>query len=89
MLVKNNLGTVTKLQIDNDNRFEHLFLALGPSINGFRNGCICVVAIDKTHLKSKLKGTMFVAAAFDGNDQIYLLAIGIGNIRMIFLGNRF
>ncbi|XP_034218975.1 uncharacterized protein LOC117630347 [Prunus dulcis] len=39
-----------------------------------------VIAVDATHLKSKYKGVMFVANAFDGNRNIYPLTFGIGDL---------
>ena len=35
MLEQTNPGTVTKIKTDSKNRFEYLFMSLGPSINGF------------------------------------------------------
>ncbi|XP_052299813.1 uncharacterized protein LOC127903144 [Citrus sinensis] len=36
-----------------------------------------VIAVDGTHLKGLYRGTMFVATCLDGNNQLYLLAIGV------------
>ena len=72
-------GTVTKMQTDSKNRFQYLFMALGPSINGFLSGCRPVISIDATYLKGKYRGVLFVAAAKDGNEQIYPLAFGFAD----------
>ncbi|XP_020411021.1 uncharacterized protein LOC109946745 [Prunus persica] len=41
-----------------------------------------MIAVDATHLKSKYKGVMFVANAFDGNRNICTLAFGIRDLEM-------
>ncbi|KAK2645622.1 hypothetical protein Ddye_020817 [Dipteronia dyeriana] len=46
---------------------------------GFRR-CLCpVIAVDGTHLKGRFGGTMFVATAQDGNEQVYPIAFGYGD----------
>ena len=67
--------TVTKIKIDSKNMFQYLFMTLGPSINGFFY-CRPIIAIDATYLKGKSKGLLFMAAANDGNEQIYPIAFG-------------
>ena len=78
MLEQTILGMVTKMKIDSKNRFQYLFLAFSSSINGFLS-CRPVIAIDKTYLKRKYKGVLFVAATKDGNKQIYPVAFGFVN----------
>ena len=68
MLEQTISGTVTKMQTDSKNRFQYLFMALGPSINGFLSGCRPIISIDVTYLKGKYKVVLFVAAAKDGNE---------------------
>ncbi|CAL2238283.1 unnamed protein product [Prunus armeniaca] len=75
-----NLGTKTHIQIDENNHFVYLFIKVGACIRGFRSSMRLVIAVDATHLKSKYKGVMFVANAFDGNRNIYPLAFGIGDL---------
>ena len=79
MLEKENPGTITKLLKDEENRFEYAFMSLGPSITGFKECCRPVIVIDGTHLKGKFRGVLFVAAAKDGNEQIYPIAFGVGD----------
>ncbi|XP_013658058.2 uncharacterized protein LOC106362756 [Brassica napus] len=71
-----NLGTVTCLENDGENRFKYLFLSLGALIAGFTylRG---VIVVDGTHLCGKYEGVMLVAAAQDGNFQIFPLAFAI------------
>ena len=37
-----------------------------------------VIVVDDTHLKGRFGGTMFVATAQDGNEQVYPIAFGYG-----------
>ncbi|XP_034225433.1 uncharacterized protein LOC117635192 [Prunus dulcis] len=79
-LERMNPGTKTHIQTDENNHFVYLFMAVGACIRGFRSSMRPVIAADATHLKSKYKGVMFVANAFDGNRNIYPLAFGIGDL---------
>ena len=79
MLEQEYLGTVTKLKVNDENMLEYLFLALCLCINGFVQCCRLVIAIDGTHLKGMLMGVMFLAAAIDGNEQIYPITFGFGD----------
>ena len=66
MLESENPGTVTKIQTDEENKFEYLFMALGLCIFGF-TACRPVLAIVGTNFKGKYKGILYVVAAMDGN----------------------
>ncbi|CAL8168190.1 unnamed protein product [Prunus armeniaca] len=79
-LERMNPGTKTHIQTDGNNHFVYLFMAVGACIRGFCSSMRPVIAVDATHLKSKYKGVMFVANAFDGNRNIYPLAFGIGDL---------
>ncbi|KAI5335436.1 hypothetical protein L3X38_025569 [Prunus dulcis] len=79
-LERMNPGTKTDIRTDENNHFVYLFMAVGACIRGFRSSMRPVIAADATHLKSKYKGVMFVANAFDGNRNIYPLAFGIGDL---------
>jgi len=52
-------------------------MAVGACIRGFRSS---MQPVDATHLKSKYKGVMFVANAFNGNRSIYPLNFGIRDL---------
>ena len=78
MLEQKNPGSMTRIETDSHNCFLYFFMALGQSIAGF-NKLRPVVVVDGTHLKGKYKGTLFVAACLDGNEQIYPLAFGVGD----------
>ncbi|RVW99809.1 hypothetical protein CK203_029243 [Vitis vinifera] len=58
---------------------KHFFMSIGASIAGFHTSIRPVVAVDRTFLKAKYLGTLFIAACKDGNNQIYPLAFGIGD----------
>ncbi|KAI5343183.1 hypothetical protein L3X38_011059 [Prunus dulcis] len=75
-----NPGTKTHIQTNENNHFVYLFMAVGACIRGFRSSMPPVIAVDATNLKSKYKGVMFVANAFNGNRNIYPLAFGIGDL---------
>ena len=45
MLEKENLGTVTKLLMDEKNKFEYAFMSFGPSITGFKECCKPLIVI--------------------------------------------
>ena len=49
-------------------------------ISSFMVCCRLVIAIDGTHLKRKYKGVLFVIITMDGNEQIYPLAFGFGDL---------
>ncbi|XP_021828016.1 uncharacterized protein LOC110768555 [Prunus avium] len=79
-LERMNPNTKTHIQTDENNHFVYLFMAVGTCIRGFCSSMRPVIAVDATHLKSKYKGVMFVANAFDGNRNIYPLAFGIEDL---------
>ena len=70
---------VTKIQSDEENIFEYLFMALGLYIPRFTT-CRPILAIDGTHFKGKYKGILYVATTMDGNQQIYPIAFGLGDL---------
>ncbi|KAJ9564557.1 hypothetical protein OSB04_000523 [Centaurea solstitialis] len=74
----NNPGTQTRIVVGNDGRFVSCFCALGCSIVTFRSGLLRkVIIIDGAHLKGRYSGTMFLAVAMDGNNQVVSIAIGV------------
>ena len=79
MLERENPGTVTKIQTDEENIFEYLFMALGLCISGFI-ASRPVLAIDGTHFKGKYKGILYVAAAMYGNQQNFPIAFSLRDL---------
>ena len=80
MLERENPGMVTKLQIDEKNKFEYFFMELGACISRFM-ACRPALAIDGTHLKGKYKGVMYVTFIIDCNDQIFPIAFDLGDLK--------
>ncbi|XP_057809057.1 uncharacterized protein LOC131023529 [Salvia miltiorrhiza] len=68
------------LEVDENNRFKHLFLALAASITPFFFSLRPVIVVDGTHLKGKNNGILFVAVTKDANEQVFPLAFGAGPI---------
>ena len=71
---------MTKLRVDDDNRFEICFMVFDACISDFRECCRPVIVIDGTQLKGKYKGILFIATAIDGNDQIFPIALEVGHL---------
>ncbi|CAA7046209.1 unnamed protein product [Microthlaspi erraticum] len=76
MIRRTNPGTLTRLEVDENQRFKYLFLAFGASINGFPY-MRKVIVVDGTFLKEKYKGTLLTASAQDGNFQIFPIAFAV------------
>ncbi|KAI9197004.1 hypothetical protein LWI28_028944 [Acer negundo] len=55
-------------------------MSLGSSIRGFWRCMHHVIAVDGTHLKGRFGGTMFVATAQDGNEQVYPIVFGYDDL---------
>ncbi|KAK3211410.1 hypothetical protein Dsin_016116 [Dipteronia sinensis] len=79
VLEQQNPCTITDLQCTDDGKFLYFFMSLGASVRDFRRCMRHVIAVDGTHLKGRCGGTMFVATAQDGNEQVYPIAFGYGD----------
>ncbi|GAA0171068.1 hypothetical protein LIER_41077 [Lithospermum erythrorhizon] len=77
LLNQANPGTISAYQVDMENCFEQCFLALGPSVAGFRSCMRPVIAIDACFLKGRYRGKLFHDTCMGGNNQIYQLAFGV------------
>ncbi|KAK3220797.1 hypothetical protein Dsin_014767 [Dipteronia sinensis] len=80
MLEQANLGTVTDLHTYSSNRFIYMFFCLKACIDSFLSSIRPVIAIDVTFLKGPHRWVLFVAVCMDGNDQIFPLAFGVGDL---------
>ena len=78
MLMDTNPGSVVNLEVSDGNKFQYLFIAFAASIHGF-SYCWPVISINATHLKGKYRGVLFIAECHDANQQIFPLAIGVGD----------
>ncbi|KAK2647885.1 hypothetical protein Ddye_015374 [Dipteronia dyeriana] len=54
-------------------------MSLGASLGGFQRCLRPVIAIDGIYLNGRFWGTMFVATAQDGNEQVYPIAFDYGD----------
>ena len=59
MLEKVNLGTVTHIEVDWENKFKYLFLDFGAAIRDFQY-MRKVIGIDGTFLKGSYKGVLLI-----------------------------
>ncbi|XP_017970397.1 PREDICTED: uncharacterized protein LOC108660656 [Theobroma cacao] len=75
-----NLGTITCVTTNGEQRFKYCFWAFGSCIRDFSAIMRLVVAIDTIHLKGRFKGILFVVVCKDANEQIYPVAFGIGHV---------
>ncbi|GJY35921.1 reverse transcriptase domain-containing protein [Tanacetum coccineum] len=73
-----NPGTITHIETDDQDRFEILFLAVGAAIRTFVSHHAPFDYNNGAHLKGEFLGTMYLAVAMDGNNQILPLAYGVG-----------
>ncbi|KAG7583758.1 Transposase MuDR plant [Arabidopsis suecica] len=76
MLKKVNEGIITYLKLDEEDKFQYLFIALGASIEGFQV-MRKVIIVDVTHLKNGYGGVLVFALAQDPNRHHYIIAVGI------------
>ena len=74
-----NPGTITRIKTGEFNCFEYLFVAFGLNIRGIESHIKHVLVVDGIELKGRYKGTMYIASAMDGNEQIYHVAFGTGD----------
>ena len=58
-------------------RFNRLFFALKPCIDGFLQGCRPYLAVDSTFLTRKFRGQLCVPCAIDGHNLMYPVAVGV------------
>ncbi|XP_057787342.1 uncharacterized protein LOC131004625 [Salvia miltiorrhiza] len=75
MLRMSNPGTLYDLEMKDDGKFHHMFVALGQSVAAFEKGYLRpVIIVDGTHLKGRNGGILFVAVTKDENEAIFSLA---------------
>ncbi|KAL0414227.1 UNVERIFIED_CONTAM: hypothetical protein Sradi_1624400 [Sesamum radiatum] len=66
----------------------YVFWAFAPCIEGFQF-CRNVISVDGTHLYTKYRHKMLIAAAMDGNQQVLPLAFAIVDDESTHLGSGF
>ncbi|RVW46129.1 hypothetical protein CK203_076182 [Vitis vinifera] len=75
-----NPGTIAEYT-SQEGHFMQLFIAHAFSIQGFIMGCRPVLAIDSCHLSGPYKGALLSAIAYDADDGMFPLALGVIDIR--------
>ncbi|XP_059598679.1 uncharacterized protein LOC132255063 [Vitis vinifera] len=71
-----NPGTIAEYT-SHEGHFKQLFIAHAFSIQGFTMGCRPVLAIDSYHLSGPYKEALLSAIAYDADDGMFLLALGV------------
>jgi hypothetical protein len=75
---RTNPGSIARVYGNpDDNCFRRLFISFYACIYGFVNGCRPLIGLDRTTLKNKYLGTLFLASAFDGDGALFPLAFGV------------
>ncbi|KAH7567868.1 hypothetical protein JRO89_XS07G0170800 [Xanthoceras sorbifolium] len=75
VIEQQNPDTMTDMKITPDGKFLYFLLALDALLTSFRNFMCPVISVDRTHLKGRHGGTMFVAASKDGNEQFLAITL--------------
>ncbi|RVW15074.1 hypothetical protein CK203_084857 [Vitis vinifera] len=71
-----NPGTIAEYT-SHEGHFKQLFIGHAFSIQGFTMGCRPVLAIDSCHLSGPYKGALLSAIAYDADDGMFPLALGV------------
>ncbi|GJX27220.1 transposase, MuDR, MULE transposase domain protein [Tanacetum coccineum] len=74
---RENEGTVTDIDTDDEGRFKMCFIGFGVAIKSFLCYMRPLIIIDAAHLKGTYLGTNLVAVGMDGNNQIIPIATGV------------
>ncbi|RVW76664.1 hypothetical protein CK203_049659 [Vitis vinifera] len=78
-----NPGTIAEYT-SQEGHFMQLFITHAFSIQGFIMGCRPVLAIDSCHLSGPYKGALLSAIAYDADDGMFPLALGVENFSSFF-----
>jgi len=77
----NNYKTnVKKIGPQLQRRFSSFYFCLDGIKRGFKTTCMCFIAVDGCHLKTKYGGTLLIVVGRDPNDQCFPLAFGVCEI---------
>ncbi|RZC71516.1 hypothetical protein C5167_034676 [Papaver somniferum] len=73
-----NLGSIACWKINRKtSEFEGLCIAYKASIEGFKDGCRPLIALDGFPLKTKFRGAVLTACSVDGENAMFPVAIYI------------
>ncbi|XP_050208701.1 uncharacterized protein LOC126659447 isoform X2 [Mercurialis annua] len=76
-LLEANPGSLVKLCIDDDRKFQRLFVSFDASIHGFKNGCRPLLFLDSTTFRSRYHEVLLTATALDGNEDAFPVSFAI------------
>nr|GEU43827.1 transposase, MuDR, MULE transposase domain protein [Tanacetum cinerariifolium] len=76
-LESTNGGTVTHIEIVDEDRFKMVFFAFGVVIRSFKYHMRLLIIINATHLKGRYEGKNLLAVGMDGNNQIIPIATDV------------
>jgi len=58
-------------------RFQRIFVALKPCVDGFLAGCRSFIGVDASSLNGKYTGQLASATGVDGHNWLYYIAYAI------------
>ncbi|PIA25291.1 hypothetical protein AQUCO_12000027v1 [Aquilegia coerulea] len=80
-IMNTNPGSIAQVfTTGTDCRFQRLFVSFYACIYGFINGCLPLIGLGATQLKSKYLGTLLSATSFDADGGLFPLAFGIVDV---------
>ena len=77
-----NPGTVTNIDLSDDDRFKRFFWAFGPCIRSFTSSLRPMIAVDATHLRGKYPGVLMVSVTLDANHKLFSIAFAFVEAEM-------
>ena len=63
-LQRMNPGTITNIEINNDDTFKSFFWSFGPCIRSFQTSLRPVITVDGSHLRGKYPGVLLVTVTY-------------------------
>ncbi|KAG6512202.1 uncharacterized protein LOC121976479 [Zingiber officinale] len=76
-----NPGSVAQVYtIGVDHQFHKIFVSFSALIYGFLNGCLPIICLGSTELRSKYLGTLLSVTSFDPDGGVFPIAFGIVDV---------
>ncbi|KAJ8767981.1 hypothetical protein K2173_020921 [Erythroxylum novogranatense] len=79
-VVEANPNSLAKLVINDENRFQRLFVSFQASVYGFLNGCRPLLFLDSTNFMSKYHEVLLMATALDGDDGLFPVSFAVVDV---------
>ncbi|KAJ0977817.1 hypothetical protein J5N97_013291 [Dioscorea zingiberensis] len=73
-LVETNPGSIALIATSADSTIRRLFVSYHAALHGFKHGCRSLLFLDRIPLKANNQWKLLVAAAVDGDDEIFPVA---------------